>query len=157
MGGIVQIDIGAHFASLAHIQLRCYVRGKHHIFSGNADSFRQQQLRIGGTVTAAALFVQQFDDVRIGRCFDRKVFPKALIPRKSGFQCPCVAANAGFVINVKGCGDLCSDLLCLIQCQKRCLLHNLNLSSSSWENKNPMSCGHGEMVGLPQVCASSQP
>ena len=129
IGGIVQIDIGPHLQSLAHILLRGHIGGEHHIVTGDSGGLCQHQLRVGGAVTAAALLLQNPDDKGIGGCLDGKVLLESLIPCKSLLQSPGITADAGLVIHMEGCRDLGGDFLCLFQGNKGGFLHLFSSNS----------------------------
>ena len=91
--------------------------------AGNAHGLRQQKLRIGGAVAAAALLVQHLENIGVGGGLYREILPKALVPGKRGLQRPGIPPDAGLVIQMKGGRDLPDDFLCLVQGDKRGLLH----------------------------------
>ena len=123
IGGVVQIDIGAQFQSLFHVQFRGNVGGEHNVVSCDAYGLGQQKLRVGGAVTAAALFLQNFDNIGIGRGLYGKILPKAGVPGKGSLQRPGIAADARLVVDVEGGGNLGRDFTGLIQRHKCLLFH----------------------------------
>ena len=94
--------------------------------SRDANGLGQQQLRIGGAVAAAALLMEDFQQEGVGGGLDGKILPESGIPGKRRLQRPGVGTDAGFVVNVKGGGDLLADFLCFFQSQKRYLFHSSN-------------------------------
>ena len=128
IGGIVQIDIGSHFFCLAHVLFRCHIGGKHDILAGNAHSLGQQQLRIGGAVAAAALLVEDLQNVGVGGCLYGKKLLKPLVPGKGSLQGPGISADTGLVVQVERRRDLGNDLLRLVQGDKWDLFHAVSSS-----------------------------
>ena len=156
IGGIIQVDVGPHLPCLAHVLFRGHIGGEHHLVAGNAHGLRQQQLRIGGAVAAAALLVQHLENIGIGGCLYREILLKALIPGKRGLQRPGISSDAGLVIQMKGGGDLLDDFLCLVQGDKRGLLHD-SLPLFRWGISMGRKPSHREGAGCRKTVIANQP
>ena len=135
MGGIVQIDVGPQLTGLLHILAGGDVGGEHHIVTGDAHSLGQQELRVRGAVAAAALLMENLQDVGVGGSLHREKFLEALVPGEGLFQSPGVGTDARFVVNMEMGGDLSRDFPGLFQGQKCCFFHDLCLFSS-WTRRS---------------------
>ena len=136
MGSIVQIDVSAQIIGLLHILHRRNIGREHNVRTNRANGLGHQQLCVAGAVAAAALFLQNLQDVGVGSSLYGKVLPEAGIPAECGFQGAGVGADAGLVIDVEGSRNLLNNFLGLVQGQKGSLLHGVLLRI---KNKIPMS------------------
>ena len=149
MGCVIQIDVSPHLIGLAHILLRRHIGGEHHIVTGHPHRLRQQQLRIAGAVAAAALLLQDFQDVGVGGSLHGKIFPEAFVPGEGRLQCPGIGPDASLVVQVEGGGNLLFDFHCLFQRHKRGLFHGEHpLFLGRQGAKNPRAAAQGKRISL---------
>ena len=122
-GSVVQVNVSPHFPGLTHILHRGHVGGKHHVVAGAAHGLGKQKLGVAGAVAAAALLLQNLDNIGVRRSLHGEILPVARIPGKSRLQCPGIGSDASLVINVEGGGNLPDDFLGFFQSEKGCLFH----------------------------------
>ena len=91
--------------------------------AGTAHGLSKQKLGVGGAVTAAALLLQNLENVGVRRSLHGKILPVARIPGKGRLQCPGIGSDTGLVINMEGGGNLPDDFLGFFQGEKGCLFH----------------------------------
>ena len=118
-GEIVQVDDGPQLVRQLELFGRGVIGGEHDVLTGDAAFFGHQQLCQGGTVTAAAFFLQNFQDSRGRSGLHGEVLPVAGIPGESSLQAAGVLPDALFVIDMERGGILGGDGLQLILCHKR--------------------------------------
>ena len=145
VGGVVQVDVSAQIVGLLHVLDGGDVGGEHDVLAHGANGLGHHQLGVGGAVTAAALFLQDLQDVGVGGGLHGEVLPVAGVPGKGFLQCTGVGTDTGLVIQVEGGGMLGGDLLGLFKRHKRCLLHNLVPLSRRY--RNPYVIRHGDKTG----------
>ena len=130
MGQIVQVDVSAQFVGLLHVLYRRFVRRKHDIATGKAAGLAHQQFGVAGAVDAAALFLQNFQDIRVRGGLDGKVLFKALVPAECSIDLAGVLADTSFIIQVEWRGNLGGNGSGLGQGDKRLFLrHNYSFLS----------------------------
>ena len=125
MGQIVQVDVSAQLVGFLHVLCRRLVGGKHDVAAGKAAGLAHQQLGVAGAVDAAALLLQNFQDVRVRGGLDGKVLLEAFIPAECGVDLAGVRADTGLIVQVEGRGDLGGNGPCLGQRNKRLFLRHI--------------------------------
>ena len=128
VGQVVQIDVRAEVVGFLHVLRRRVVGGKHDVAALEAAGLAHQQLSIAGAVDAAALFLQNLQQVGVGRGLDGKVFLEALVPAERSVDPAGVLADTLFVIEVERGGNIGGDLLRLGKGNKRLFLRHDGLS-----------------------------
>ena len=128
MGQIIQIDVRAEVVGLLHILRRGVVGGKHDVAALEAAGLAHEQLSIAGAVNAAALLLQNLQQVGVGRGLDSKVFLETLVPAERGDDPAGIFPDTLFVIEVERGGNIGGDLLCLGKGNKRLFLRHDCLS-----------------------------
>lgn len=88
VGQVVQIDVRAEVVGFLHVLRRRVVGGKHDVAALEAAGLAHQQLSIAGAVDAAALLLQNLQQVGVGRGLDGEIFFKALVPTERSVD-PC--------------------------------------------------------------------
>ena len=124
MGGIVQVDVSAQVVCLLHVLNGGDVGGEHDVRANGTDSLGHQQLRVAGAVAAAALFLQNLQNVGVGGSLYGEVLPEAGIPAERSLQSTGVGTDAGLIIDVERGGNFLNNFLGFCQGQKGSLLHN---------------------------------
>ena len=128
MGQIIQIDVRAEVVGLLHILRRGVVGGKHDVAALEAACLAHEQLSIAGAVDAAALLLQDLQQVGVRRGLDGKVFLEALVPAERSVDPAGVFPDTLFVIDVERGGNIGGDLLRLGKGNKRLFLRHDCLS-----------------------------
>ena len=125
MGQIVQVDVSAQLVGFLHVLRRRLVGGKHDVAAGKAAGLAHQQLGVAGAVDAAALLLQNFQDVRVRGGLDGKVLLEAFIPAERGVDLAGVLADTGLIVQVEGRGDFGGNGPGLGQRNKRLFLRHI--------------------------------
>ena len=113
------------FMGQKEILFRRGVGRKHDVFPGKTERVCHQKLGIGRTVHAAAFFLKDFQQKRIGSGFDGEIFSIAFVPGKGFFQRPGVFPDSLFVIDMKRGGILPANFVDLLQRDEWGLFHIL--------------------------------
>ena len=98
MAYVVKVDDGAQFICKGKIRRRCVVGREHDVVAGDTQRAGNHELGIARTIAAAAVFVEDGDERRVGIGLDGKVFLKAWVPRKGVAHLLHVAADARLVV-----------------------------------------------------------
>ena len=114
MGNVIKIDDCAKLIGIAKLLRLCVIGGIHDLLSGDPGCLRQHQLRGGGTVTPAPIFMQDLHQKRVGCCLYGKILLEARIPCKSSLNLLRVLPNPLLVIQVEGSRILLRNLLYLL-------------------------------------------
>lgn len=69
--------------------------------AGKSADLTHQKFRVGRTIGPAAFFLEDLQNIRVGRCLDSKIFLIALVPGKGLVDFPCRFADTFFIIDVK--------------------------------------------------------
>ena len=109
VGEIIQIDDRPQLFCQLVLGGGGLVGGEHDLLSFKAAFVRQHQLGEGGAVRAAALLPQNLQNGGGGGGLNGKIFLKARVPGKGGFQLPGGLPDALLVIEVEGGGILPGD------------------------------------------------
>ena len=95
---VVKVDDGAQFVGELKVRCRCVVGREHDVVSRDAQRAGDHELGIARAIAAAAVFVENGDERRVGIGLDGKVFLKARVPCKGVAHLLHIAADARFVI-----------------------------------------------------------
>ena len=128
MGQIIQIDVRAEVVGFLHVLRGRVVGGKHDVAALEAAGLAHEQLSIAGAINAAALLLQNLQQVGVGRGLDGKVFLEALVPTERGDDPAGVLADSLFIVKVERGGNIGGDLLRLGKGNKRLFLRHDCLS-----------------------------
>ena len=128
MGQIIQIDVRAEVVGFLHVLRGRVVGGKHDVAALEAAGLAHEQLSIAGAVNAAALLLQNLQQVGVGRGLDGKVFLKALVPAERSVDPAGVLADPLLIVKVERGGNIGGDLLRLGKGDKRLFLRHDCLS-----------------------------
>ena len=128
MGQVVQIDVRAEVVGFLHVLRGRVVGGKHNVAALEAAGLAHEQLSIAGAVNAAALLLQNLQQVGVGRGLDGKVFLEALVPAERSVDPAGIFPDTLFVIEVERGGNIGGDLLRLGKGNKRLFLRHDCLS-----------------------------
>ena len=123
VGDVVQIDDGVHLAGKFIFLRLGLVGGEHDLVALEAHRVRQHQLRDGRAVHAAALLLQELEDVGVGAGLDREVLAEAGIPGEGIVHGLRGCADARLVVEVEGRGVFRNDFVELVQIHEGLLLH----------------------------------
>ena len=121
VGDVVQVNGGAQLGGQSELLSGSVVGGEHDLSPGKAAAVRHHQLREGGAVHAASLFLQNLQDLGIGGGLHGKILGVAGVPGKGLAQSPGVGTDTLLVIEVEGGGIGLHHLLELLQGNKRLL------------------------------------
>ena len=124
MGQVVQVNVSAQVIRLLHVLYRRFVGGEHDIAAAEATGFAQQQFGVAGAVHAAAFLFQDAQQVRVGGCLNGKILLKTFVPCKSFVDKACIGADAFFVIEMEGRGNIGGNLFRLGKGNKRLFLRH---------------------------------
>ena len=124
MGQVVQIDVRAEVVGFLHVLRGRVVGGKHDVAALEAAGLAHEQLSIAGAVNAAALLLQNLQQVGVGRGLYGKVFLEALVPAERGDDPAGVLADPLFIVKVERGGNIGGDLLRLGKGDKRLFLRH---------------------------------
>ena len=111
MGNIVKIDCYIQLTRQSEVFCRRYIGREHDFTFFEANSVSHQKFCIRGAVSAAAFFTQNLQQTWIWCCFHGKIFFEAFIPGKSLHDFAGIFADTFFVIQIKWCCILGSNLL----------------------------------------------
>ena len=128
MSQIVEVDVSAQVVGFLHVLGRGVVGGKHDIAALEAAGLAHQQLGIAGAVDTTAFLLQDFQQVGVWGRLDGKVFLEAFVPAERGVDLAGVLADAFFVIEVEGRGNIGGNLFRLGKGDKRLFLRHDSLS-----------------------------
>ena len=128
MGQVVQIDVRAEVVGFLHVLRGRVVGGKHNVAALEAAGLTHEQLSIAGAVNAAALLLQNLQQVGVGRGLDGEIFFKALVPTERSDDPAGVLADSLFIVKVERGGNIGGDLLRLGKGNKRLFLRHDCLS-----------------------------
>ena len=131
MGQIIQIDVRAEVVGLLHILRRGIVGGKHNVTAPEAAGLAHQQLRIAGAVDAAALLLQDLEQIGVRRGLYGEIFFKALVPAERSVDPAGIFPDTLFVIEVERGGNIGGDFFRLCKRDKRHFLRHGTLSFPS--------------------------
>ena len=128
MGQIIQIDVRAEVVGFLHVLRGRVVGGKHDVAALEAAGLAHEQLSIAGAVNAAALLLQNLQQVGVGRGLYGEIFFKALVPTERSVDPAGVLADSLFIVKVERGGNIGGDLLRLGKGDKRLFLRHDCLS-----------------------------
>ena len=106
-----RVDVRAEVVGFLHCPRGRVVGGKHDVAALEAAGLAHEQLSIAGAVNAAALLLQNLQQVGVGRGLDGKVFLEALVPAERGVDPAGIFPDTLFVIEVERGGNIGGDLL----------------------------------------------
>ena len=98
MADVVKVDDGAQFICKGKIRRRRVVGREHDVVAGDTQRAGNHELGIARAIAAAAVFVENGDERRVGIGLDGKVFLKARVPCKGVAHFLHVAADARLVV-----------------------------------------------------------
>ena len=98
MAYVVKVDDGAQFICKGKIRRRRVVGREHDVVAGDTQRAGNHELGIARAIAAAAVFVENGDERRVGIGLDGKVFLKAWVPCKGVAHLLHVAADARLVV-----------------------------------------------------------
>ena len=119
MGQIVQVDDGLQVPGFAHVLGRGLVGGEHDIAAVEITRLAELQLGIARAVDAAALLLQDLEQVGVGGGFDGEIFFVAGVPGERLLYAAGVFTDGFFVIDMERGGHIGDDGLRLFQRDKR--------------------------------------
>ena len=128
VGQVVQIDVRAEVVGFLHVLRGRVVGGKHDVAALEATGLAHEQLSIAGAVNAAALLLQNLQQVGVGRGLYGEIFFKALVPTERSVDPAGVLADPFFIVKVERGGNIGGDLLRLGKGDKRLFLRHDCLS-----------------------------
>ena len=95
---VVKVDDGAQLVGELKVGSRRVVGREHDVVAGDAQRAGDHELGIARAIAAAAVFVENGDECRVGIGLDGKVFLKARVPCEGIAHLLHVAADARLVI-----------------------------------------------------------
>ena len=95
---VIKVDDGTQFVGEFKVRRRRVVGREHNVVSRDAQRTGNHELGIARAVAAAAVFVENGDQRRVGIGLDGKVFLKARVPCEGVAHLLHVAADARLVI-----------------------------------------------------------
>ena len=95
---VVKVDDGTQFVGELKVRRRRVVGREHDVVAGDTQRAGNHELGIARAIAAAAVFVENGDERRVGIGLDGKVFLKARVPRKGVAHLLHVAADACLVV-----------------------------------------------------------
>lgn len=98
MADVIKVDDGAQLVGELKVGRRRVVRREHDVVSRNAQRPGDHELGIARTIAAAAVFVENGDERRVGIGLDGKVFLKVRVPCEGVAHFLHVAADARLVV-----------------------------------------------------------
>ena len=136
VGDVVQVDGGPQLGGQSELLRRGVVGGEHDLPALEAAAVGHHQLAQGGAVHAAALLLQNLQNLGIGGGLHGEELLIAGVPGKGGLQGPGVLPDALLVVQMEGGGVLLDNLLELFQGDKR-LFHGSSLLTRSLSLGSP--------------------
>ena len=98
MADVVKVDDGTQLVGELKVRRRRVVGREHDVVAGDTQRAGNHELGIARAIAAAAVFVENGDERRVGIGLDGKVFLKARVPCKGIAHLLHVAADARLVI-----------------------------------------------------------
>ena len=95
---VVKVDDGAQFICKGKVRRRRVVGREHDVVAGDTQRAGDHELGIARAIAAAAVFVENGDERRVGIGLDGKVFLKARVPCEGVAHLLHVAADARLVV-----------------------------------------------------------
>ena len=95
---VVKVDDGAQLVGELKVRCRRVVGREHDVVSRDTQRAGDHELGIARAIAAAAVFVENGDERRVGICLDGKVFLKARVPCEGVAHLLHVAADARLVV-----------------------------------------------------------
>ena len=128
MSDVVQVDDGSQLFRIGKFLRRRIVGGKHDVAALEAAGLAHEQLSIAGAVNAAALLLQNLQQVGVRRGLYGEIFFKALVPTERSVDPAGIFPDTLFVIEVERGGNIGGDLFRLGKGDKRLFLRHDCLS-----------------------------
>ena len=109
MRNVIEVDDGVELARIFKVLGRRGIGRKHDVFTYNAYSFAEHKLRITGAVHAAALFLEDLHQHRVGAGFHGVILFVPRVPGERLLQRPHACTQPVFIINMKRGGVFLND------------------------------------------------